>query len=168
MTRSAEDAEDICQESLLKAFTRLDQFNPNKTEAHEFCAWLSTITRNCALDFLRRKKAFGAVSLEECQEVSDSAPQAKTHWGENPETSYTREEQFRMLREAMEALPAELRMVCVIRDMRELSTKEAAAQLGISTLAVRLRLFRARGHLRKLLTRRNHGRTRCQRAMVAQ
>jgi len=154
LTRSAEDAEDVCQESLLKAFTKLDQFSANKTEAHEFCAWLATITRNCALDFLRRKKASQTVPLEECHEASGTAAQAKSQWGENPETGYTREQQCKMIREAIAALPPELQMVCLFRDMRELSTKEAAAHLGISTIAVRLRLFRAHGQLRKMLSQR--------------
>jgi len=154
LTRSAEDAEDVCQESLLKAFTKLDQFSDTKTEAHEFCAWLATITRNCALDFLRRKKASHTVPLEECHEVSSSAAQPKSPWGENPEAGYTREQQFKMIREAIAALPPELQMVCWFRDMREFSTKEAAEQLGISSIAVRLRLFRAHGQLRKMLSHR--------------
>jgi RNA polymerase sigma-70 factor (ECF subfamily) len=163
LTRSAEDAEDICQESLLKAFTKLDQFSPTKTEAHEFCAWLATITRNCAVDFLRRKKAGNVVSLEDCPETPSLSPEAKTHWGESPEAAYTREEHFQIVREAIAALPVELQMVCLFRDLREFSTKEAAERLGISTIAVRLRLFRAHGHLRRILkqrTRRHVGQRR--------
>ena len=62
LTRSADDAEDICQESLLKAFTKLDQFDGTKTEPHEFRAWLMKITTNSAIDFLRRKKASHSAS----------------------------------------------------------------------------------------------------------
>jgi len=154
LTRSAEDAEDVCQESLLKAFTKLDQFSATKTETHEFRAWLMRITTNCAIDFLRRKKASNAVPLEEFHEVPNASRDGKAHWAESPETSYHRSEQIRMVRDAIASLPSELRVVCLLRTTDELSTKEVAARLGISSLAVRLRLFRAHGQLRKVLNRR--------------
>jgi RNA polymerase sigma-70 factor (ECF subfamily) len=153
LTRSADDAEDICQESLLKAFTKLDQFDGTKTEPHEFRAWLMKITTNCAIDFLRRKKASQCVPLDEWQERPGVFPEKRTGWGESPEKAYHREEQLRMVREAIAQLPAELRVVCLFRTMEEQSTKEVATRLGISALAVRLRLFRAQGQLRKALRR---------------
>jgi RNA polymerase sigma factor (sigma-70 family) len=154
LTRSVEDAEDICQESLLKAFTKLDQFDGTKTQTHEFRAWLMRITANCAIDFLRRKRASSLVPLDECAEKPSPLQEAKVGWGENPETCYSRVERLRLIHQAMEGLPAELRLVCVLRTIEELSTKEVAARLGISSIAVRLRLFRAHGQLRKTLKRR--------------
>jgi RNA polymerase sigma factor (sigma-70 family) len=154
LTRSAEDAEDVCQESLLRAFTKLDQFDGTKTEIHEFCAWLTRITRNCAIDFLRRKKSNPCVPLEECHENATRFEAGKTLWGESPETTYTRTEQLGIIREAIATLSPELRMVCLFRNLGELSGKEVAARLGISTLAVRLRLFRAHGQVRKIVGRR--------------
>jgi len=154
LTRSAEDAEDICQESLLKAFTKLDQFDGTKTEPHEFRAWLMKITSNCAIDFLRRKKASHQVPLDEWHEGPSLFQAMRSPWGESPESSYTREEQLRRVREAIAELPPDLRLVCLFRTMDELSTKEVAARLGITALAVRLRLFRAHGQLRKTLSRR--------------
>src|SRR3974390_3414857 len=153
LTRSAEDAEDICQESLLKAFTKLDQFDSTKTQPYEFRAWLMRITTNCAIDFLRRKKASSFVPLDEWHEGPTLFPETKARWGESPETSYHREEQLRMVREAIADLPAELRLVCLFRTLEEQSTKEVAARLGITALAVRLRLFRAHGQLRRALRR---------------
>jgi RNA polymerase sigma-70 factor, ECF subfamily len=154
LTRSAEDAEDVCQESLLKAFTKLDQFSGSQLERDEFCAWLMKITANCAIDLVRRKKANRFISLDDCENAATEF-HTKGSWDESPEARYTRQEQFRMVAEAMAELPAELRNVCLLRNMMELSTKEAAAQLGISTIAVRLRLFRAHGQLRKILSRRS-------------
>jgi len=121
LTRSADDAEDICQESLLKAFTKLDQFDGTKTEPHEFRAWLMKITTNCAIDFLRRKKASQCVPLDEWQERPGVFPEKRTGWGESPEKAYHREEQLRMVREAIAQLPAELRVVCLFRTMEEKS-----------------------------------------------
>ena len=158
ITGNPEDAEDICQESLLRAFTRLEQFDGTKTESHEFRAWLMRITANCAIDFLRRKKASKHVPLEECHEVPTELRPARKGWGESPESFYTREEQVRFVKEAIADLPAELRIVCLFRMMDELSTKEVAARLGISSIAVRLRLFRAQGQLRKILSLRTRRR----------
>ena len=154
MTRSLEDAEDVCQESLLKAFTKIDQFDGSKIEIGEFRAWLMRITANCAIDFLRRKKASRSVALDDFERGAESLAHRGPGWGEDPESSYTREEQLRIVGEAIAQLPAELRIVCLFRNLRELSTKETAEQLGISTIAVRLRLFRAQGQLRKMLCRR--------------
>jgi RNA polymerase sigma factor (sigma-70 family) len=160
LTRSAEDAEDVCQESLLKAFTKIDQFDGSKLEIEEFRAGLMRITTNCAIDFLRRKKAGRYVPLEDGDNFSNDVQREKRSWGENPETSYTRREQIRLVEEAISRLPAELRIVCLFRNVRELSTKETAARLGISTIAVRLRLFRAHGQLRRMLGGRMHRRSR--------
>jgi RNA polymerase sigma-70 factor (ECF subfamily) len=116
------------------------------------------ITTNCAIDFLRRKKANHCVPLDEWQEHAGLLPEKRAGWGESPEKAYHREEQLRMVREAIAELPAELRLVCLFRTMEEQSTKEVAARLGISALAVRLRLFRAHGQLRKALRRHAPGR----------
>lgn len=156
LTRSAEDAEDVYQESLLKAFTKLDQFAATKTESEEFCAWLMRITANCAIDLLRRRKTNRLVPLDQCADAQSKSHDASVGgWGENPEMLCTRQEQLRLIAEAMARLPVELRNVCLLRNIMELSTKEVAARLGISAIAVRLRLFRAHGQLRRMLSRRN-------------
>ena len=154
-TGSAEDAEDICQESLLKAFTKLDQFAGAKMEADEFRAWLMRITANCAIDFLRRR-GNRSLPFDECEHIPGTFYQAgASGWGESPETSFTRLEQVSILADAIAKLAPELRNVCLLRNMMELSTKEVAARLGISAITVRVRLFRAHGQLRKILDRRN-------------
>ena len=155
-TGSLEDAEDICQESLLKAFTKLDQFAGTKMESDEFRAWLMRITANCAIDFLRRKGAHRSLPLDECEQAAMTFEHAGTSgWGESPETSFTRQEQLSILADAISKLPPELRNVCLLRNMLELSTKEVAARLGIPAITVRVRLFRAHGRLRRILNRRN-------------
>jgi RNA polymerase sigma-70 factor (ECF subfamily) len=154
---SAEDAEDICQESLLKAFTKLDQFAGTKMESDEFRAWLMRITANCAIDFLRRR-GNRSLPFDECEHVLGTFQAGASGWGESPETSFTRLEQLSILADAIAKLPPELRNVCLLRNMMELSTKEVAVRLGISAITVRVRLFRAHGQLRKILDRRNRWR----------
>jgi RNA polymerase sigma-70 factor, ECF subfamily len=165
---NAEDAEDICQESLLRAFTKLEQFDGSKTQTHEFRAWLMRITANCAIDFLRRKRASKHVPLEECHEAPTEFHPERKGWGESPEASYRREEQIRFVRDAIASLPAELRTVCLFRILDELSTKEVAARMGISTIAVRVRLFRAQCQLRKMLSHRTRNQVRERSAISVQ
>src|SRR3974377_1607063 len=146
-TASAEDAEDICQESLLKAFSKLDQFAGTKMESDEFRAWLMRITANCAIDFLRRKGVNRSLPLDECQHAG-SYQGGASGWGESPETSFRRREQLRILADAIAKLPPELRNVCLLRNMMELSTKEVAARLGIPPLTGRVRFVVSAGQLR--------------------
>ena len=88
------------------------------------------------------------VALEECQDLQK--PDAGS-WGENPEASYVRRERSRIMLEAVAALPAGLRAVCILRNLEELSTKEVADRLGLPPVTVRVRLFRAHCELRKRL-----------------
>src|SRR5260370_30801704 len=66
-TRNAEDAEDVCQQSLLKAFTKLNHFaSANEVATAEFRSWLAKITANSAIDFLRRTRSARMVRRERC------------------------------------------------------------------------------------------------------
>lgn len=145
----------------MKAFSKLEQLDGAKIERDQFCAWLMRITSNCAIDLLRRKKASVYIPLDECDGAHSKFYEAGVgSWGESPETFCSRQEQLSIVADAVEKLPAELRNVCLLRTMMELSTNEVAARLGISTIAVRLRLFRAFGQLRRILAGRNvHCRT---------
>ena len=148
-TRNTEDAEDVCQQSLLKAFTKLNHFaSANEVATARFPAWLAKITSNSAIDFLRRTRGARMVALEECHHLQK--PDADS-WGENPEASYARRERSRIILEAVAALPAGLRAVCMLRNLEELSTKEVADRLRLPAVTVRVRLFRAHCELRKRL-----------------
>ena len=150
-SRNAADAEDICQESLLKAYLKLDQFSGTQESAtHEFHSWLMKIAANSAIDFIRRKHTKRLVPLDECSHIPSKAYDAGAGgWGEDPERAYAHQEEVDLLNDAIASLPTELRRVCLLRNVMELSTKEVAERLGISTTAVRLRLFRAHARLRK-------------------
>jgi RNA polymerase sigma-70 factor, ECF subfamily len=150
-TRNVQDAEDVCQESLLKAFTKLHRFTGTQDETKgDFRSWLMRITANSAIDFVRRRQSGRFVPLEECEPVLSESPRIESRaWRENPEASYARKERLRIIAGRIAELPAELRRVCVLRNVMELSTEEVATRLGISTAAVRLRLFRAHGRMKK-------------------
>jgi RNA polymerase sigma-70 factor (ECF subfamily) len=150
LTGNTADAEDARQEALLKAFSRLNQFagqqNEGKDDLH---AWVSRITTNASIDLIRQRREGKYVSLEEPgltpEDTLGSRVPAPT---DNPEERYARREMRVLMAGAIARLAPDLRQICLLRDVLQYSTQEVAERLGISTVAVRLRLFRAHRRLR--------------------
>ncbi|HEY6388983.1 MAG TPA: sigma-70 family RNA polymerase sigma factor [Candidatus Acidoferrum sp.] len=151
LTGNAADAEDARQEALLKAFSRLNQFAGQQVEGKDdLHAWVSRITTNASIDLIRQRREGKYISLEEPgitpEETLGSRLAART---DNPEENYARREQRVLIAGAIARLAPDLRQICLLRDVLQYSTQEVAARLGISTVAVRLRLFRAHRRLRE-------------------
>ena len=153
LTGNAADAEDVSQEALLKAWSRLEQFSGNQDEnADDFRAWLARIAGNTSIDVLRQRRDGKILSLEQPHGSSEETlGSGIAAHGDNPEERCARREMGRMLADAILQLPAELRQACLLRDVMHFSSQEVADRLGISVVAVRLRLFRARRRLREKL-----------------
>ncbi|HYL62817.1 MAG TPA: sigma-70 family RNA polymerase sigma factor [Candidatus Methylomirabilis sp.] len=156
MTGSPADAEDVRQDALLKAFSRLNQFAGQQSEQKDdLHAWVSRITTNASIDLIRQRRDGKYISLEEPgispEETFGSRLAART---DNPEERYSRREMRKLIAGVIACLPADLRQICLLRDVLQYSTHEVAARLRISSVAVRLRLFRAHRRLREDLRER--------------
>jgi len=150
ITQNDEDAEDVLQESFMKAYTHLDSFQGDS----KFYTWLVRIAVNEALMKLRKRKTDRTVSLDEPQDTGeDLVPREIAVWDDDPEKKYSREELATILDTAVQSLKPSFRTVFVLRDIEELSTEDTAETLGISIPAVKSRLLRARLQLREKLTR---------------
>jgi RNA polymerase sigma-70 factor (ECF subfamily) len=150
VTQNREDAEDVLQETFMKAYEHLDQFQGNS----KFYTWIVRIAVNQALMKLRRKKTGKTVSLDETIDTGeDTVVREIAAWDENPEQRFSREEMGEILDSAIQSLETPYRSVFVLRDIEELSTEETADALGLSIPAVKSRLLRARLQLRERLTR---------------
>ncbi len=150
VTQNREDAEDVLQETFMKAYEHLDQFQGNS----KFYTWIVRIAVNQALMKLRRKKTGKTVSLDETIDTGeDTVVREIAAWDENPEQRFSREELGEILDSAIQGLEPPYRSVFVLRDIEELSTEETADALGLSIPAVKSRLLRARLQLREKLTR---------------
>ena len=150
ITQNNEDAEDVLQETFLKAYEHLGGFQGNS----KFYTWIVRIAVNEALMKLRKRKGDRFVSLDEPIETGEEEVKREVAvWDDNPEQRYSREEMQRILDEAVDDLKPDFRTVFVLRDIEELSTEETADALGISVPAVKSRLLRARLALREKLTR---------------
>jgi RNA polymerase sigma-70 factor (ECF subfamily) len=150
VTQNREDAEDVLQETFMKAYEHLDQFQGNS----KFYTWIVRIAVNQALMKLRRRKTDKSVSLDETIDTGeDTMVREIAAWDEDPEQRFSRDELGGILDTAVKSLEPPYRSVFVLRDIDELSTEETAEALGLSVPAVKSRLLRARLQLREKLTR---------------
>jgi RNA polymerase sigma-70 factor, ECF subfamily len=150
ITQNREDAEDVLQESFLKAYEHLDQFQGNS----KFYTWIVRIAVNQALMKLRKRKTDRSVSLDEQIDTGeDTVVREIAAWDPDPEERFSREELHTILTEAIDGLAPIYRTVFTLRDVDGLSTEETAEALDLSVPAVKSRLLRARLQLRDRLTR---------------
>ena len=148
-----EDAKDVAQDTLIQAFRSLK----NVQEPQALRSWLYRVVAN-ACRMRRRKGKYEPareLSLEELMprgredaeiQIPDSA--------DLPDDEAARQETRETVHEAIDALPPEYRMVLLLRDIEQLSTRETAVALDIAEGAVKMRLHRARLMLRKVLAER--------------
>jgi RNA polymerase sigma-70 factor, ECF subfamily len=150
ITQNKEDAEDVLQDTFLKAYEHLGEFQ----EQSKFYTWIVRIAVNESLMKLRKRRPGKIVSLDEPLDTGEETVAREIAiWDENPEQRYSREELHQILAQAVDGLAPIFRTVFVLRDVDELSTEETASALGISVPAVKSRLLRARLQLRDKLTR---------------
>jgi len=147
--RNEADAEDVAQDSILKAFRHLSQF---RGEA-KFSTWLLQITVNEARTRKRRMTARAMESISDTQnDEGDYIPREFADWREIPSESLERKEVRTALVEALSSLGEKYRSVFVLRDIQHLSIDETAKVLDISPGSVKTRLLRARLMLRDFLS----------------
>jgi RNA polymerase sigma factor (sigma-70 family) len=143
MTRNPHDAEDLVQESYIKAFRYFDGF-----QGGDGRAWLLAIVRNTCLTWLRRTKANEPAQLFDEQIHSANIERV------DPERALLKEADVAPLRACIEALPVEYREVLVMRELQELSYKEIAEVASVPIGTIMSRLSRARKRLEDCLTSR--------------
>jgi RNA polymerase sigma-70 factor, ECF subfamily len=128
-------AEDLCQETFLKALRHWDQ----RDQIDNITAWLYRIATNTAYDYLRRKRRIAFAPLER------AAPALH-----DVDTMEARVDAQEPVRRVLAQLSPEARRLLVLCVHAGHSTQEVAAVLDCSDAAVRLRLFRARARFRKI------------------
>ncbi len=146
-----QDAEDTMQEVLLKSVPHLSNFDSPKA----LVVWLYKVAKNRCLMSRRRSKFAPKqdLSLEELMPDRRELEKMSPASGINPERFAIRSEEAGMLREAIQKLPAQYRIVLVLRDMEGLTDEEVAEITGLRAGTVRVRLHRARLFVRKELTK---------------
>ena len=143
------EAEDVLQESYMRAYHKLDSFRGDSS----LLTWLTTIVLNEARGRLRKRHPM--VGLEQVDAASDDTHQIiqfpSKFGSEDPAVSAARAEIRRLLEHAIDELPPAFRIVYMMREVEEYSAEETASQLGIKAETVKTRLHRARRQLRSSL-----------------
>jgi RNA polymerase sigma-70 factor (ECF subfamily) len=137
MTGNAHDAEDLVQETFLRAYRAIDRFQPG-TSAR---AWLLTILQRVRTDAFRRRQR-----RPQTVELTDEAPQVAVAPAQNALASGYEE-----LERALSGLPETFRTAVVLRDVQDLSYAEIAEALGVPVGTVMSRIHRGRALLRAAL-----------------
>src|SRR6202021_1514598 len=150
ITQHREDAEDVLQETFLKAYEHLDQFQGNS----RFYTWIVRIAVNQALMKLRKRRSDRAVSLDEQIDTGeDTVVREIAAWDPDPEQQYSRDELHTILTSVIDELAPIYKTVFTLRDVDGLSTEETAEVLDLAVPARKSPLLRARLQLRDKLAR---------------
>jgi RNA polymerase sigma-70 factor (ECF subfamily) len=145
--RNREDAEDAVQDCFLSAFLHLKDFDGRS----QFATWLTRIAINAALAKLRKKRGIREVTMDD----PGPSPELGLRWeiqdaSPDPEETYCLHERKKMMNAAIAALRPRARDVVEIHQLQENSAKETAEILGISTAAVKTRMYHARIALHRM------------------
>jgi RNA polymerase sigma-70 factor (ECF subfamily) len=141
---SPHEAEEALQDGFVQVVKHVREFAGRSM----FSSWVTRIVINAALMRLRNVRRQPVTSIEEAptrsgltlaESIVDPRP--------NPEEIYAREERIQILKQTIKGLPEVYRSVLWLRDVRELSTREAAKSLGIPAGSVKARRYRGRSKL---------------------
>jgi RNA polymerase sigma-70 factor, ECF subfamily len=143
------DAEDVAQESFLKALAHLSSFRRES----KFSTWLIQIAINEARMKRRkdRKPLYESIDANKTDDDGDYIPKDFADWREVPSETLERKELRQALQRAMANLSPKYREVFILRDVQSVSIADTAAALQISEAAVKTRLLRARLQMRDAL-----------------
>ena len=146
---NSSDAEEVAQESVLKAFANLASF---RGEA-KFATWLIQITINEARLKLRkdRRHLYESVDEQRADDEGEYSPKDFADWREVPSEALQRKELREALKQAIAHLPSIYREVLILRDVQQRSIQETAQILGLTEGSVKTRLLRARLQMRDAL-----------------
>ena len=150
LLQNEDDAADAAQEAFVRVYQNRARFN----SAQKFSSWLYAIATNLARDRYRHRARHPEVSLEARNETTGGdfretlpAPNA------SPSETLQAVERVELIRQAVSALPEELRAAFILSEYEDRSHAEVGAILGCSPKAVETRLYRARKFLRSQLER---------------
>jgi RNA polymerase sigma-70 factor, ECF subfamily len=156
MTRSAEDAEDLVQETFFKAYKYYDKFE----EGTNLKAWLFKILKNTFINNYRKRKLEPrSVDFAEIEDSFERIVRRDNTGQPDPEAEYFHGLLDDDVKKALDSLPYDYRMVVILADLEDFSYKEIAEILDCPVGTVMSRLYRGRKLLEKALLKyaRQHG-----------
>jgi RNA polymerase sigma-70 factor (ECF subfamily) len=144
------DAADLAQETFVRVYQNRARFRPDQ----RFSTWLYAIATNQLRDRFRWHKRHQQVSLDAQTEIGSSLQDTLRDHRDSPSEQLETSERAEEVRSAVQSLPVELRTPLILSEYEGMSHAEIAEVLNCSAKAIEVRLYRARGQLRKQLLRR--------------
>ena len=150
ITRSSYEAEDVVQETFLKAFKYIDRFSPSKAS---FKTWLLAISRNQSINVFSslKRKAVRLFTEEESQDGSLGSQPNHASWNTDAEIVLSMKQEFARLTDALSRLPERQRTALLLKSQENMSYEEIALAMQSSASAVESLIFRARRTLLEIL-----------------
>jgi RNA polymerase sigma factor (sigma-70 family) len=155
ITHNIDDAEDILQDSWMRAFTHIGTFDGRSA----FSTWVTRIAINSALTTMRRRRTQRESSLDDPVDPDNRRVIEMVEPSRNPEEHCLETERLRLVRQAIKRLPSKLRTAIEIRQSQDGSMSELAMLAGVSVPTMKSRLVRARFRLREPLSKVLKGRS---------
>jgi len=143
MVANTEDARDLTQETFVKAFRALEQFDQSRT----FSFWINKIATNLAIDFLRKRR-LRTVSIDADPEDDDRRPPVLRDGAPLPDHQMEQKRMGELLGRLVEQLAPHYRIVIHLRHTQQRSYEEIAEMLDLPLGTVKARLHRAHNQLR--------------------
>ena len=132
------EAEDAAQETFIRAYTRLNTYDPKR----KFSSWLLAIASHYCIDVLRRRR-MTLLSMEDLPPMVELAMPTATQ----PEQVIVSEQDANAVQQLLACLPPTYRLPVILRYWYDMSYKEIAATMGLTESTIKTRLHRARGKL---------------------
>ena len=139
ITNDQEVAEELCHDAFIKLYERIDQF-PDTDQAKY---WLIRVAKNHALNHVKRKQRERRAYEKVLAQPERFEPSGEDH--------VIRTESSEEVQKALHKLPEKLRVILVMKEYADLNYKEISKALGISEANVKVRVFRARQRLARVL-----------------
>jgi RNA polymerase sigma factor (sigma-70 family) len=143
LSRSADDADDLVQDAILRAYRGFDSLRGSNVKA-----WLLTIVRNCHSTSLKQRQRGGLQPLPEDEDTQDGY--ALIAEGPGPEAATIQADERRSLDQVLQSLPPGYREILILREIEDMDYREIAQVTGMPMGTVMSRLARARASLKKL------------------
>ena len=142
------DAQDIAQESFIKAYRAMESFRGESA----FYTWLYRITVNTAKNFVVKNACRGISVDVDTPDIEAYDGSERLHQGDNPENILESSDVKRVIKEALQSLPDDLRQAITLREIDDMSYDEIADVMGCPVGTVKSRISRAREIINRKLT----------------
>ena len=138
MLGNSVEAEDAAQEAFIRAYTRLDTYDPSR----KFSSWMLSIASHYCIDVLRRRRVT-LLSIEELPPMLEVAMPRSTH----PEQAVARAQVADQVQQLLDTLPEHYRTPVILRYWYDMTYREIAETMGVTESTIKTRLHRARAKL---------------------